>query len=113
MRYGLLEPDTGGKESKFMKNRILYTDEPLGDLRVVKDFLPPPHELVLEEETVKVTIGLSRSSVEYFKQEARRHHTAYQKMIRRLLDVYAAHYDGKTPTGRSTPARRKLRKSVR
>lgn len=92
-----------------MKSKIQYTDEPLGDLRVVKDFLPPPHELVFEEETVKVTIGLSRSSVEFFKQEALRHRTAYQKMIRRLLDVYAAHYDIKAPTRRSTLTRRKRR----
>ena len=109
MPYGLLEPDTGGKENKFMKDKIRYTDEPLGDLRVVKDFLPPPHELVFEEETVKVTISLSRSSVDYFKQEARRHRTAYQKMIRRLLDTYVEHYDGKTPTRRSTSTRRKRR----
>ncbi len=113
MQYGLLELDTGGKESKFMKSRIQYTDEPLGDLRVVRDFLPPPHELVFEEDTIKVTISLSRTSVEYFKQEARRHRTAYQKMIRRLLDVYAAHYDIKAPTRRCTPTRRKRREGER
>ena len=76
-----------------MKNRIRYTDEPMGDLRVVKDFLPPPEELVFAEETVKVTICLSKSSVAFFKREARRHHTAYQKMIRRLLDLYASQYE--------------------
>ena len=92
-----------------MKSKIHYTDEPLGDLRVVKDFLPPPHELVFEEDTVKVTISLSRASVEYFKQEARKHRTAYQKMIRRLLDVYASHYDPNTPTRRPPPTRRKRR----
>jgi len=76
-----------------MKSKIKYTDEPMGELKVVKDFLPPPHELVFEEDTVKVTISLSRSSVDFFKREARRNHTAYQKMIRRLLDVYASRYD--------------------
>ena len=76
-----------------MRSRIEYTDEPMGDLRVVKHFLPPPEELVFEEDTVKVTIALSRSSVEFFKKEARRHHTAYQKMIRRLLDLYASRYE--------------------
>jgi hypothetical protein len=32
----------GGKERKSMKNKIKYTEEPMGNLRVVKDFLPPP-----------------------------------------------------------------------
>ncbi len=87
-----------------MKNKIKYTDEPMGELKVVRDFLPPPHKLVFEEDTVKVTIGLSRSSVDFFKREARRNHTAYQKMIRRLLDVYASRY-GDVPTVRSFHSR--------
>jgi len=48
-------------------------------------------DLVLKDETVKVTISLSKASVEFFKEEARKHKTQYQKMIRRLLDEYAAH----------------------
>jgi predicted DNA binding CopG/RHH family protein len=71
-----------------MKKSIRYTDEPLGDLRVIKDFLPPPSELVYKEDTVKVTLGLSRRSVDFFKKEAKKHETQYQKMIRRLLDLY-------------------------
>jgi len=69
-----------------------YTDEPLGEPRVVPDFLPPPEELVFREDGVKVTIALSRRSVEFFKNEARKHNTQYQRMIRRLLDAYAAHH---------------------
>ena len=69
-----------------------YTDEPLGDVRVVDDFLPGPEDLVFKEENVKVTLGLSRRSVEFFKREAKKHRTQYQKMIRRLLDLYAAHH---------------------
>jgi predicted DNA binding CopG/RHH family protein len=45
----------------------------------------------LKDETVKITIALSKTSVEFFKQEAKKHNTQYQKMIRRLLDEYAAH----------------------
>jgi predicted DNA binding CopG/RHH family protein len=37
---------------------------------------------------VKVTLALSKSSVEFFKSEAAKHHTQYQRMIRRLLDSY-------------------------
>jgi predicted DNA binding CopG/RHH family protein len=70
------------------KKRIKYADEPLGKVRVVDDFLPPPEELVFKEDNVKVTITLSKSSVDFFKKEAERHHTQYQKMIRRLLDIY-------------------------
>jgi predicted DNA binding CopG/RHH family protein len=71
-----------------MNAKIKYTDEPLGELKVISDFLPAPEELAFQDDTVKVTITLSRSSVEFFKNEAKKHHTQYQKMIRRLLDVY-------------------------
>jgi predicted DNA binding CopG/RHH family protein len=71
-----------------MSTKIKYTDEPLGELKVISDFLPVPEELAFQDDTVKVTITLSRSSVEFFKREAKKHRTQYQKMIRRLLDVY-------------------------
>ena len=74
-----------------MKKKIRYTDEPMGSVRKVSDFLPSPKDLVLKDETVKITISLSKASVEFFKEEARKHKTQYQKMIRRLLDEYAAH----------------------
>jgi len=77
-----------------MSRKVKYADEPLGPLKRVPDFLPSPEELVFREDTVKVTIALSRESVEFFKREAERHHTQYQKMIRRLLDAYTlAHKD--------------------
>ena len=64
----------------------------MGKVKVIKDFLPPPEELALKEETVKVTISLSRASVDFFKNEAKKYNTQYQKMIRRLLDEYTAHH---------------------
>ncbi len=73
-----------------MSAKIKYTDEDLGELEIIPDFLPPPEELAYKEDTVKVTIALSRTSVEFFKEEARKHNTQYQKMIRRLLDVYSS-----------------------
>lgn len=75
-----------------MKSKIKYTDEPMGELRVVRNFLPPPDQLVLKEENVKVTIALRKSSVEFFKKEAQKHRTSYQKMIRRVIDWYASQY---------------------
>lgn len=77
-----------------MKKKIEYTDEPIGDYRVVKDFLPSPEYLAFKEEKVKVTIALSKASVDFFKKEAKKHHTRYQTMIRRLLDYYAARHRG-------------------
>ena len=71
-----------------MKKKIKYSDEPLGDVKRVADFLPSPEELVFKDETVKVTISLSKSSIDFFKDLALKHGTPYQKMIRRLLDEY-------------------------
>jgi hypothetical protein len=88
-----------------MNEKIRYTDEPVGDLEVVPDFLPRPEDLVFREEGVKVTISLSKRSVEFFKGEARKHHTQYQRMIRRLLDAYAEHHAHRAPAARSPRAR--------
>ena len=74
-----------------MKGKIKYTNEPIGKVKVISDFLPSPEELILKDETVKVTIALSKTSVDFFKNEAKKHNTQYQKMIRRLLDEYAVH----------------------
>ena len=75
-----------------MKSKIKYTEEPMGELRVIKDFLPPPDQLVLKEENVKVTISLKKSSIEFFKKQAKKHHTSYQKMIRQVIDWYTSYY---------------------
>lgn len=75
-----------------MKSKIRYTDEPMGELKVLKDFLPPPDQLVLKEDNVKVTISLKRASIDFFKQQARKHRISYQKMIREVVDWYASQY---------------------
>jgi predicted DNA binding CopG/RHH family protein len=75
-----------------MKKIIKYTDEPIGDLKIVADFLPSPKDLIFKDDTVKITISLTKEGVEFFKKEAEKHHTQYQKMIRNLLDVYAANH---------------------
>ena len=78
---------------KAKKKQIKYTDEPLEKLRIIDDFLPSPEDLAFKEENVKVTITLSKSSVNFFKKAAKKNHTQYQKMIRRLLDHYTAHHN--------------------
>ena len=75
-----------------MRTRRPDDDMPIGKLTRVEDFLPPPSQLAVEEITTKVTIALKRSSVEFFKHAAKRHHTKYQRMIREVLDRYASRY---------------------
>jgi predicted DNA binding CopG/RHH family protein len=75
-----------------MTSKINYSDGPIDEVRLVEDFLPPPEELAFREETIKVTIALSKASVEFFKQEAARYQVSYQKMIRRLLDEYTVRH---------------------
>jgi predicted DNA binding CopG/RHH family protein len=61
----------------------------IGRVRVVEDFLPAPDALVLREDTVKVTLALSRRSVDFFKRAAKSRRVPYQRMIRALVDAYA------------------------
>ena len=75
-----------------MSAKIKYTSEPLGNLELVSDFLPSPEDLVFRDDGVKVTLVLSKRSVDFFKSQALKHNTQYQRMIRRLLDAYAEHH---------------------
>ena len=89
-----------------MKTKIKYTNEPI-EAKVITDFLPPPEALAFREEGVKVTIALSKRSIDFFKSEASKHHTQYQRMIRKLIDTYVDTY-AEPPTQRSseTPQKR-------
>lgn len=75
-----------------MKKKIHYTDEPIEVGPVLHDFLPAPKDLVPKEDGVKVTLTLSKSSVSFFKTQAKKHHTKYQRMIRGIIDQYAKQY---------------------
>ncbi len=74
-----------------MSKPIQYSNEPLGDIEFIPDFLPSPEELALKKQNTKVTISLSSESVAYFKAAAKKHHMQYQKIIRELLDEYVEH----------------------
>ena len=65
---------------------------PIGKLTEVPNFLPPPSGLIFPERNQKVTIELSPTSVHFFKKEAKKNHTKYQRLIRQVLDRYAKHY---------------------
>lgn len=74
------------------KHKVRDINMPIGKLTRIHDFLPPPNELVFTDDTVKITILVSRSSVEFFKRQARANGTKYQKMIRQVLDGYTSKY---------------------
>ena len=88
-----------------MSTKIKYTDEPMGKPRVMKDFLPSPSELAFRDEDVKITITLSKKSVDFFKSEAAKADTQYQRMIRRLLDAYVEAH-ARDQSGRKSKAAR-------
>lgn len=69
-----------------------YGDMPVGELHRIENFLPPPEKLIFPEESVKVTIALSRKSIDFFKHFAKLHQTKYQRMIRQVVDRYVGLY---------------------
>lgn len=81
----------GVKVKRLMSKSIQYSDEPIGEIKLIPDFLPSPSELALKNKKTKVTISLSSESVSFFKAAAKKNHMQYQKMIRQLLDEYVAH----------------------
>jgi predicted DNA binding CopG/RHH family protein len=72
---------------------VKYTTGDIGKFRIIEDFLPPPAALAVREDNVKVTLSLSRRSVEFFKREAKKRRVPYQRMIRALVDGYAERQD--------------------
>ena len=66
--------------------------EPIGRVKIVADFLPPPEKLLVKPNPVKITITLNQDSVDFFKEIAHKEHVSYQQLIRALLDQYASHY---------------------
>lgn len=81
--------DFGEKVKKYMNKKIRYKDEPI-EAKVVSDFLPRPEELVLREKKTRVTLTLTKNSLDFFKKAAKKHKAPYQAMIRRLIDYYVA-----------------------
>lgn len=79
-----------------MNAKTKYTNEPLGDVKVIADFLSTPADLAFNEKGVKVTLALSKKSVELFKSEAAKNNTQYQRIIRRLLDAYVESQSSKS-----------------
>ena len=75
-----------------MSKRAVDSNFPIGRLTRITDVLPPPEKLVVPEDTIKVTLLLSKSSVRFFKQKAAQHRAKYQRMLRELVDRYAEQF---------------------
>ena len=74
---------------------IKYTAGEVGRVKVIDDFLPSLDAMVAREDNMKVTLGLSRSSLDFFKREAKARRVPYQRMIRALVDAYAERQAGR------------------
>ncbi len=75
------------------ENKAKYTKGPIKQQgKIVRDFLPSPEELGFNQQTTKITIALSDFSLNFFKSQAKKYNTQYQKMIRDLLDQYASQH---------------------
>ena len=90
----------GGKAKKSMKKKtVRYTDdkgEIVGDLRPLrKGELPSLDQLVGKlHQKQKVTLALDGEAIQFFKREASKRHTSYQRMIRNLVLAYARQHAG-------------------
>jgi len=75
-----------------MIKKINYSEGEIKNVEKIDDFLPPPEDLVLKNQSIKITLSLSKDSVAFFKDEAYKHHIPYQRIIKTVLDKYADHY---------------------
>ena len=76
------------------KKTVRYTDdkgEIIGQLRAIpKGELPSLDQLVGKlHQKQKVTLALDGEAISFFKREASKRHTSYQRMIRNLVLAYA------------------------
>ena len=104
-RSGVSRRANAAASGRSVGTKIKYTNELLGDVNVISDFLPAPELLAFREEGVKVTLALSKKSVDFFKSEAAKHQTQYQRMIRRLVDLYVDGQVARPTTGKRTARR--------
>lgn len=71
-----------------MNSTILDPAEPIGNVTIVDDFLPPPEQLVPKKNTVRLTLDFTKESIEFLQQEAQSQDASYEVMIRKLVDAY-------------------------
>ncbi len=90
--------DYGVKGEEYMNNQINYESAPdeiskaITASTEIADFLPPPELLIPKEETTKITIALSKKSIDFLKDVSKKINVPYQQMIKKILDTYTEHY---------------------
>jgi hypothetical protein len=67
-----------------------------------RDFLPTPEELAGKSPQTKITLAVDNASLDFFKAEAKRLGTSYQRMMRNLLSGYARNVALRPPGGKKT-----------
>jgi hypothetical protein len=72
-----------------MSNTTNNDDQPIGELSLVDDFLPPPSQLIPREETVEVTLSLNKKTIAFYQKQAIEKGISYHILIRNLIDDYA------------------------
>jgi hypothetical protein len=74
-----------------MKNKVKYTDEPMGKLKVVNDFLPPTERLVLKEDNVNVTTALKKGVLNSLRKRPKTLHLVSENDPPACRLVYSYH----------------------
>lgn len=74
------------------KRKKKREDKPIGKLKAVEDFLPPPEALAPPEKMVKVTLALDQKTCAFFKSVAQKFGAKYQRMMREVLYRYAKRF---------------------
>ena len=81
-----------------MKIKTNYAEAPKGIAEsienglIIKDFLPPPEQLIRKQPTQKVTISLTKNSLKFFKKAGKKSHIPYQQLIRKVVEQYSIIY---------------------
>ena len=84
-----------------MKKKTKYSKAPqdigkaINQAKNISDFLPKPKDLITDKNHIKVTLSLSKDSVDFFKSQARFYGYSYQQMIRKVVDIYTKHHKQK------------------
>ncbi len=72
------------------KEMAEYTDEPM-EIGKVVEVLPSPAELARMARTERATLTLTKATLDYFREEAKRERVPYNLLIRNALDEYIRH----------------------
>ncbi len=65
---------------------------PVGELTVIKDFLPSPEMLAKRIRTERATLTLSKETLAFFRVQAEKQNVPYNALIRQALDDYVEHH---------------------